>query len=90
MQFPGRLAQLPPSMFAKLAALLEPHAPGKPPISLAVGDPNGAVPSFVTEALARHAGDFGKYPPVNGTAEWREAAAASMKSRSGPSPMTTN
>ena len=79
--FPGRLAELPPSAFVKLATLLDPHAPGKPPISLAIGDPNGAVPSFIGEALARHAGEFGQYPPINGSADWRDAAAAWLATR---------
>jgi aspartate/methionine/tyrosine aminotransferase len=74
--FPGRLAALPPSSFAKLATLLDPHAPGLPPISLAVGDPNGAVPAFVLDAIARHAKEFGEYPPINGNKAWRDAAAA--------------
>ena len=73
--FPGRLAALPPSAFVKLAALLDGVAPGQPPISLAIGDPQGEVPSFVTEAIMRHAEKFGFYPPINGTQEWREAAA---------------
>jgi aspartate/methionine/tyrosine aminotransferase len=81
MLFPGRLTELPPSAFAKLATLLDPHVPGKPPISLAVGDPNGAVPAFVSEAIARHAKEFGTYPPINGSAEWREAAAGWLTRR---------
>lgn len=83
MILPGRLAELPPGSFIKLAALLDPVPPGRPPISLAVGDPHGAVPDFVTEALARHAGEFGHYPPINGTAEWRNAAAGWLKRRFG-------
>ncbi|HEY4944465.1 MAG TPA: aminotransferase class I/II-fold pyridoxal phosphate-dependent enzyme [Rhizomicrobium sp.] len=79
--FPGRLSELPPSAFAKLATLLDPVTPGLPPISLAVGDPNGAVPGFVGEALAKHAKDFGIYPPINGSADWREAAAAWLTTR---------
>jgi aspartate/methionine/tyrosine aminotransferase len=81
MMFPGRLAELPPSAFVKLATLLDPHKPGKPPISLAIGDPNGTVPSFITEALTRHAGDFGQYPPINGSADWRDAAATWLTTR---------
>jgi aspartate/methionine/tyrosine aminotransferase len=81
MLFPGRLAELPPSAFAKLATLLDPHAPGKPPISLAVGDPNGAVPAFVGEAIAQHASEFGTYPPISGSADWREAAAGWLTRR---------
>lgn len=79
--FPGRLAQLPPSAFVKLAALLDPHAPGQPPISLAIGDPNGTVPAFVGEALASHAKEFGTYPPINGSADWRAAAAGWLTRR---------
>ncbi|HEY0104811.1 MAG TPA: aminotransferase class I/II-fold pyridoxal phosphate-dependent enzyme [Rhizomicrobium sp.] len=79
--FPGRLSELPPSAFAKLAALLDPHSPGRPLIGLAVGDPNGAVPAFVAEAIARHASEFGTYPPINGSREWREAAAGWLTRR---------
>ena len=78
---PGRLAQLPPSSFAMLATLLDDIAPGQPPISLAVGDPQGDVPLFVTEAIARHAKSFGTYPPIDGTAEWREAASGWLMRR---------
>ena len=81
MLFPGRLSELPPSAFAKLATLLDPVTPKLPPISLAVGDPNGAVPAFVGEALVKHGKDFGIYPPINGSAEWREAAANWLSTR---------
>ena len=83
MPLPGRLAQLPPSSFAQLATLLDPHKPGAPPISLAVGDPNGAVPDFVREAIAQNAHLFGQYPPINGTADWREAASTWLTRRFG-------
>src|SRR5215472_19145668 len=79
--FPGRLAQLPPSSFAQLATLLDPIRPALPPISLAVGDPNATPPAFVAEILARHAKDFGTYPPINGTEEWRNAAATWLTRR---------
>ena len=79
--FSGRLAALPPSSFAKLATLLDEIPPGQPPISLAVGDPQGEVPAHVTEAIARHADSFGVYPPINGTAEWREAAVGWLMQR---------
>jgi N-succinyldiaminopimelate aminotransferase len=81
--FPGRLAELPPSAFAQLASLLDAHPPGREPISLAVGDPHGAVPPFVLEKIARHAGRFGEYPPINGTPEWRSAAAGWIRRRFG-------
>jgi aspartate/methionine/tyrosine aminotransferase len=78
---PGRLAALPEGSFAQLAGLLDPVTPGAPPVLLSVGDPRGAVPAFVTEAIARHAHEFGEYPPINGTREWREAAAGWLRRR---------
>lgn len=83
MILPGRLAQLPPGSFVQLANLLDGTAPGADPISLAVGDPRGAVPSFITETLAREAARFSEYPPINGTAEWRSAAQGWLKRRFG-------
>ena len=79
--FPGRLAQLPPAMFAQLANLLENEKPGAPVINLSVGDPRGSVPSFVTEAIAKHAHQFGEYPAINGTEDWRQAAASWLRKR---------
>src|SRR6201996_7410075 len=81
MLFPGRLSELPPAAFAKLSTLLDPHKPGRDPISLAIGDPNGTVPPFVSEALAKNAAQFGSYPPINGSKDWREAAAAWLTTR---------
>jgi aspartate/methionine/tyrosine aminotransferase len=68
-------------MFAQLATLLEHETPGAPVTNLSVGDPRGSVPAFVTEALNRNAHQFGEYPAINGTAEWREAAAGWIRRR---------
>lgn len=81
--FPGRLAELPQGSFAKLGLLLDDVPPGAEPISLAVGDPKGAVPDFVLAALTENAARFGEYPPINATAEWRAAAAGWLKRRFG-------
>jgi|SRR5579871_2343580 len=70
---PGRLAHLPPGSFVQLASLLDPIPPGEPPISLAVGDPQSVPPDFIAEIIAQHDNEFGTYPPIIGTAEWREA-----------------
>jgi N-succinyldiaminopimelate aminotransferase len=78
---PGRLSALPSGSFAKLAELLDSVRPGAPPTNFAVGDPRGRVPNFVTETLARHAHEFGEYPPIDGTAEWRKAAAGWLTRR---------
>ncbi|HEY1836479.1 MAG TPA: aminotransferase class I/II-fold pyridoxal phosphate-dependent enzyme [Rhizomicrobium sp.] len=79
--FPGRLAQLPAGSFAQLATLLENEKPGGPAINLSIGDPRGAVPDFVMEALAKHAHQFGEYPAINGTQDWRDAAANWLRTR---------
>ena len=76
-----RMAALPPGPFARLAALLGDIAPGKPPISLAVGDPSGTVPEFVKQALAEGAAGFGNYPAIIGTQDWRDAAAGWLNRR---------
>jgi N-succinyldiaminopimelate aminotransferase len=78
-----RLAQLPDGPFARLAALLGEVKPGREPISLALGDPSGAVPDFVTAAMAREAARFGNYPQIAGTEEWRKAAAGWVVRRFG-------
>ena len=80
---PGRLSQLPPSSFAMLASLLDPVEPGMPPIALSVGDPRGAVPPFIMEAMQEHAREFGEYPPINGTCAWRAAASGWIRRRFG-------
>ena len=68
-----RLAQLPPSPFLKLNALLEGVTPAQPVIALSVGEPQGPVPAFVSEILTREAAGFSKYPPINGTDALRGA-----------------
>jgi aspartate/methionine/tyrosine aminotransferase len=80
---PGRLSALPPSSFAMLATLLDPHQPKFPPIALSVGDPRGTVPPFIMEAMQKHAHEFGEYPPINGTLAWRNAASGWIKRRFG-------
>ena len=81
MPDPTRLAALPPGPFAQLATLLGDIKPGKEPISLAVGDPQGTVPDFITRALQDSAARFGTYPAITGTEDWRAAAAAWLNRR---------
>lgn len=71
----SRLDALPAGPFARLADLLGDVQPGKAPISLALGDPSGAVPDFVRAAMDNAIGSFGNYPAITGTADWRQAAA---------------
>ena len=63
------------SPFVRLRELLGDIRPGKPPISLAVGEPQHGVPSFVAPILARHTDEFGRYPMNKGLDELCEAAA---------------
>ena len=59
----------------RLRELLGDSEPGKPAISLAVGEPQHAVPPFVGPVLAAHIGEFGRYPMNNGIDALCEAAA---------------
>ena len=77
------MSQLPAGPFARLAELLGDTTPGKDAINLSVGDPSGKVPAFVIETLAKTSAAFGKYPPITGSDEWRQAAAAWLNRRFG-------
>jgi N-succinyldiaminopimelate aminotransferase len=63
------------SPFARLAELLAPYQPGKPLITLSLGEPQHPVPGFVGPVLAQHIGDFGRYPIARGIEPFRRAAA---------------
>ena len=75
------MSALPQGPFARLAGLLGDEKPGKTPINLSIGDPSGAVPDFVLEALNKAAASFGNYPAIPGTEEWRQAAAGWLNRR---------
>ena len=70
----------PASPFARLRHLLDPLTPGAAPVSLALGEPQHAPPAFVLAALA-DTQDYGRYPPIGGTPEWRAAAAGWLTRR---------
>ena len=63
------------SPFVRLTELIGDVPPGQPPISLAVGEPQHAIPAFVGPVLAANLADFGKYPPNKGTDRFCQAAA---------------
>ncbi|MBS7543693.1 aminotransferase class I/II-fold pyridoxal phosphate-dependent enzyme [Ancylobacter oerskovii] len=69
---PGPAARSP---FIRLGELLAGIEPGKPPLSLAVGEPRHAIPAFVGAVLAAHLDGFGRYPAGKGLPEFRAAAA---------------
>jgi aspartate/methionine/tyrosine aminotransferase len=69
------------SPFARLNDLLAEVPAGKPPISLAVGEPQHPVPDFVGPVLAAHIGEFGRYPLNKGSEPFLHAAADWLKRR---------
>ena len=62
------------SPFVRLRELLGAIEPGKPPISLAVGEPQHRLPAFVGPILAAHIDEFGRYPMNKGLDAFCEAA----------------
>jgi N-succinyldiaminopimelate aminotransferase len=63
------------SPFARLTELLAPYQPGKPLITLSLGEPQHPIPAFVGPVLAKHLADFGRYPMARGIEPFRRAAA---------------
>lgn len=61
------------SPFARLNALLEDTPPGADPILFSLGEPHTALPPFVQPVLDEHVASFGKYPPIRGIPELRQA-----------------
>ncbi len=69
------------SPFARAAELLAPYKPGKPLITLSLGEPQHPVPSFVGPVLAQHIADFGRYPIAKGIEPFRLSAASWLSTR---------
>src|ERR1700720_375483 len=69
------------SPFARLTELLGPYQPAKPLITLSLGEPQHPVPAFVGPVLAKHIGDFGRYPIAKGIEPFRRAAANWLSTR---------
>lgn len=77
------LDALPDSPFPRLNALIEGIAPGKPPLIMSLGEPQHPFPDFITSTIVEHAAEFGKYPPIIGTPEFRAAVAGWLGRRYG-------
>src|SRR3954452_14895844 len=69
------------SPFARTAELLAPYQPGKPLITLSLGEPQHPVPAFVGPVLAKYIADFGRYPLAKGIEPFRRAAANCLSLR---------
>ena len=78
-----RLHDLSDYMFRRLALLLEavPPPPGRAPIDLSIGQPMHPLPELLIETLHSHDHLWGRYPPVGGTPEFREAVAGWLTRR---------
>ncbi|WP_082735690.1 aminotransferase class I/II-fold pyridoxal phosphate-dependent enzyme [Polycladidibacter stylochi] len=57
--------------FQRLRDLLGESEPGKPPITLTIGEPKHEPPAFVGEVLSQNIDLFRKYPPVKGSEAFR-------------------
>ena len=69
------------SPFVRLRELLADAPPGKPAISMAVGEPQHPIPSFVGPVIAAHVEEFGRYPMNKGLDAFAEAVARWLTSR---------
>lgn len=78
-----RLDDLKDYPFQRLRALLDGLDPpaGVTPIDLTLGEPRHPYPAFVSEILAANQADYGRYPPLAGTAEFRDAVAGWLNRR---------
>ena len=78
-----RLARLSDYPFAQLRALLEglDPPPALDPLTLSVGDPQHPLPDLGQEALDRNRHLWNRYPPIQGTEAFRDAACGWMQRR---------
>ena len=63
------------SPFQRLRELLGNEKPGASPIDMTIGEPKHGVPRFAMEIIADKWESFGKYPPIDGVPELRQAIA---------------
>jgi aspartate/methionine/tyrosine aminotransferase len=78
-----RLESLSDYPFRRLATLLAAIEPPRErtPVDLALGQPMHPFPDLMIEALRANEHLWGRYPPVNGTPEFREAVTAWLARR---------
>ena len=74
---------LPASPFTRLRALLDDVTPPREPVSLALGEPQHAPPSFALSAVSENIEQYRRYPPIAGTSDWQAAARGWLKRRFG-------
>jgi N-succinyldiaminopimelate aminotransferase len=81
----ARVQSLSDYPFDRLRALLADLSPAASlePLMLSVGEPRHPPPPLVARVLSEHAGDWNRYPPVEGTAPFREAVVRWLDRRYG-------
>lgn len=72
----SRLDLLTDYPFQRLRDLLSGVTPGAEPVVMSIGEPQHRPPAFVAEILAAEQKGWGKYPPMDGTPDFRAAAGA--------------
>ncbi len=83
MALPERFSNLPEYAFPRLRALLSGIEPGGTPTLMTIGEPRHAIPDFVAPVIAASIGEFGKYPPNEGTPELLGAISGWISRRHG-------
>ena len=83
MASPERFSNLPDYACPRLRALLAGIPAGGDPVVLTIGEPRHAIPDFTGPILARHVGEFSKYPSNEGTPELLAAISGWLGRRHG-------
>jgi N-succinyldiaminopimelate aminotransferase len=83
-----RLDDLGDNPFTRLNALLKDVVPrsNERPLVLSVGEPQHAPPAWVADIITARAADWNRYPPIQGSEEFRAAAADWLGRRYGLTP----
>ena len=71
-----RLEGLGDNPFRRLNALLKDVTPrsNERPLILSIGEPQHAPPAWVADIIAEHAAEWNRYPPIQGTDDFRASA----------------
>ncbi|HUH84737.1 MAG TPA: aminotransferase class I/II-fold pyridoxal phosphate-dependent enzyme [Stellaceae bacterium] len=79
----ARLGRLPENPFSRLTALLAELPPrgNVAPIVMSLGDPQHETPALALRVISENAHLWNRYPPVQGTPEYRAACAAWLARR---------
>ena len=78
-----RLNRLPDNPFDRLRKLIDPIKPkdGLEPITLSIGEPRHAPPALIADAFKKNAHLWVRYPPGDGTPEFRRAVTHWLRRR---------